>query len=47
MTAQFGERLHYDGKAMSMCMHPLGDYIFRVDSQGIRDLQAEMACKLA
>ena len=26
MTAQFGERLHYDGQEMSMCTHPLGDY---------------------
>lgn len=26
MTAQFGERLHYDGQEMSMCTHPLGDF---------------------
>lgn len=26
MTAQFGERLHYDGREMSMFTHPLGDY---------------------
>ncbi len=26
MTAQFGERLNYDGQEMSMCTEPLGDY---------------------
>jgi hypothetical protein len=26
MTAQIGERLQYDGREMSMCTHPLGDY---------------------
>ena len=26
MTAQFSERLHYDGREMSMCTEPLGDY---------------------
>jgi len=26
MTAQFGENLRYDGREMSMCTHPLGDY---------------------
>jgi hypothetical protein len=26
MTAQIGERLHFNGQEMSMCTHPLGDY---------------------
>ena len=26
MTAQFGEKLHYEGRVVSMCTNPLGDY---------------------
>ena len=26
MTAQFGEKLHYEGREVSMCSEPLGDY---------------------
>lgn len=26
MTAQIGEKLHYQGHEMTMCSEPLGDY---------------------
>lgn len=32
MTAQFGERLHYEGREMAMCEQPLATYFARIDS---------------